>query len=404
MTKYPTNSAIQLLDGDFYIDEPHLHYQWMRDNAPVFWDETYQLWAVSRHQDVMDLSKNTTVFCSRHGSRPTSPPNASMINMDDPEHRKRRRLVADQFSNRIVRSYEENIRRICRELIHKVADKGQCDFVDDIAAPLPMIIIGDMLGVKPEDRDLLLRWSDDMLSNSNATASEQEASLTFTAMEAYTKYILNVIGERKLNPLITDLIGLLVHAEIDGQSLDEEDLIQESLLILIGGDETTRHAITGGMTALLEHPKQLQSLIDEPQKIRAATEEILRWTTPIKNMNRTATENFTLHGETIAQGDRVLLMYEAANFDERAFDNPEQFNINREFKSRDHVAFGGNGPHFCLGAFLARVEIRVMLEELLTSIPDIRLNDKAKPPRRPNNFISGITKMPVSFTAKSISL
>lgn len=402
MPKYPTNSAIQLLDGQFYIREPQAHYQWMRDNAPVFWDETYQLWAVTRHQDVMDLSKNTQVFCSRHGSRP-SPPNTSMINMDDPEHRKRRRLVADHFSNRIVRSYEGNIRRICRELIDNVADKGHCDFVDDIAAPLPMIIIGDMLGVKPEDRDLLLRWSDDMLSSSNATASNEEAGLTYTAMEEYTKYILNVIEERKLDPLIKDLIGLLVHADIDGEKLDEEDLIQESLLILIGGDETTRHAITGGMAALLDHPEQLQSLIEDPSKIKAATEEILRWTTPIKNMNRTATKDFSLHGEIIAEGDKVLLMYEAANFDERAFARPECFDIHREFKSRDHVAFGGNGPHFCLGAFLARVEIRVMLEELLKSIPDIRLDNKNDLPRRPNNFISGITKMPISFTATSIS-
>lgn len=403
MPNHPTNSAIQLLDGQFYINHPHQHYRWMRDTAPVFWDETYKLWAVTRHQDVMDLSKNTQVFCSRHGSRPTSPANDSMINMDDPEHRKRRRLVAEQFTNRIVRSYEENIRRICRELISGVAGRGHCDFVHDIAAPLPMIIIGDMLGVKPEDRDMLLRWSDDMLSSSNATASVEEASLTYSAMEEYTKYVLEVIEERRLNPLITDLIGVLVHSEIEGERLDEEGLIQEALLILIGGDETTRHAITGGMTALIENPDQLQTLIDQPEKIKAAVEEILRWTTPIKNMNRTVTGDFNLHGETILKGDKVLLMYEAANFDERAFDNPEKFDISRQFKSQDHVAFGGNGPHFCLGAFLARVEIRVMLEELFQWIPDIRLEDDCQPPRRPNNFISGITDMPVRFTATSVA-
>lgn len=188
-------------------------------------------------------------------------------------------------------------------------------------------------------------------------------------------------------------MSLLVHAEIDGDRLDDEALLQESLLILVGGDETTRHVISGGMYALLRHPEQHARLRREPQRVPLAVEEMLRWVTPIQNMNRTATRDVELHGETIRAGDKVLLLYAAANRDDTVFAAPYRFDVGRE--PNPHVAFGGYGAHFCLGASLARLELRIMFEELLARAPRLELASDTPPPLRPSNFIVGIEHLPV---------
>ena len=185
----------------------------------------------------------------------------------------------------------------------------------------------------------------------------------------------------------------LVHAEIDGEGLDDDALLQESLLILVGGDETTRHVISGGMYALLRHPEQYALLRREPARIPVAVEEMLRWVTPIQNMNRTATRDVELCGETIRAGDKVLLLYPSANRDESVFAEPHRFDVTRQ--PNPHVAFGGYGAHFCLGASLARLELRVMFEELMTDGPVFELADNAPPPLRPSNFIVGLEHLPV---------
>ena len=393
MPNHPSNSAIHLLDGRFYASDAHRHFDWMRINAPAYWDETSQLWGVTRHADVMELSKRPEAFCSGGSSRPDAPPIPSMINLDDPAHRRRRGLVSKGFTPRRVADHEPKIRRICVDLVERAAAKGQFDFVHDVAAPLPMAVIGDLLGFEPGEHDALLRWSDDMICGLSASAPPEALDAALHAFEEYSLYHRRVVADRRAKPPQDDLMSALVYAEIDGERLDDEALLQESLLILIGGDETTRHVISGGMHALLQHPGQRRQLADAPARIPAAVEEMLRWVTPIQNMNRTATRDIELHGETIRAGDKVLLLYPAANRDERVFAEPHRFDIGRS--PNPHVAFGGYGAHFCLGASLARLELCVMFDELIPRLPTLELVSDDPPPLRPSNFIVGIERLPV---------
>ena len=317
-----------------------------------------------------------------------------MIDMDAPEHRRRRRLVNWGFTPQRVAAAEQGIRRTCDHIIDKVSEQGTCDFVRDIAAPLPMIVIGDMLGVAPEDRDALLRWSDDMLKS---LGTEDEALVLAAASAAaeYREYILARVAERRDSGDDSDLIGTLVHAEVEGEGLDDESLVFESLLILIGGDETTRHVISGGMEALLRRRPQWEALRADRALLPGAVEEMLRWVTPIKNMCRIATDDTELGGQAIRRGQKLMLLYPSANRDEDVFENPEEFDIRRD--PNEHLAFGV-GPHFCLGNRLARVELVAMYERLLDRLPDIHLVSDAPVALRPANFVSGIEAMPVAFT------
>jgi cytochrome P450 family 142 subfamily A polypeptide 1 len=370
----------------------------MRRHAPVYWDDTGKVWGVGLHEDIMAISKNPDSFCSRMSSRPDSPPIPSMINLDDPQHRRRRNLVNKGFTPRRVADHEPRIREICRNLIAKVAARGECEFVREIAAPLPMVVIGDLLGVAAEDHDMLLRWSDELIAATNGTASvEVMTRAAHSAME-YMQYALRVIADRRAKPPQDDLMSVLVHAEIDGEGLSDEELVQESLLILVGGDETTRHVITGGMQALIENPAERAKLVADPSLIPTAVEELLRWVTPIVNMNRTATHDTELRGQKIREGDKLLLLYASGNRDERVFENADELHVDRD--PNDHVAFGGYGAHSCLGSSLARLELRVMFEELLARLPEMDLATSEPLPLRPSNFIVGIEHMPVRFTPR----
>jgi cytochrome P450 family 142 subfamily A polypeptide 1 len=393
------NPEIDLLDGRFYARDPHRHFAWMRRHAPVYFDEPRGIWGVTLHEDVQRVSKDPDAFCSSGSSRPDSPPIPSMINMDDPLHKRRRNLVNRGFTPRRVADHEPRIREICRELIARVAPRGRCDFVRDIAGPLPMIVIGDMLGVEPEDRDRLLRWSDELIDGTTSTASQEVREAAARAFGEYAEYHRAVAADRRARPR-DDLVSVLMQGEIDGERLDDDALLQESLLILVGGDETTRHVISGGMEALIRHPEQRDALAREPARIPVAVEEMLRWVTPIQNMNRTATRDVELRGETIRKGEKVLLLYAAANRDERVFDAPERFDAARD--PNPHLAFGGYGTHHCLGASLARLELRVMFEELLAALPDLALASEAPLPLRPSNFIVGIQSMPVEFEPRDL--
>jgi cytochrome P450 family 142 subfamily A polypeptide 1 len=404
MPAHPTNPNVHIMDPKFYLD-PHPHFTWMRENAPVSWDETSPdggIWGVTLHEDIMLCSKTPEIFCSSESSRPERDSKIpSMINLDDPDHRRRRNLVNRGFTKQRVEAHEPKIRAICRELIDKVLPKGRCDFVSEIAAPLPMIMIGDLLGVEPEDRDKLLRWSDEMLGGGAARhlpRDQQRAHQAKVAFE-YVTYARAVIADRRTRPR-DDLMSILVQAEIGGDAMTEEEIIQESLLILVGGDETTRHVITGGMLALIQNPDQRRILQQDPSKITVAVEELLRWVTPIQNMNRTATRTTSLRGQKVRKGDRLLLLYPSANRDARVFRDPFRLDVTRN--PNHHVAFGGPGTHFCLGASLARLELRVMFEELLARLPDLTLATPAeKLELRPSNFIVGLEHMPVEFQARS---
>jgi cytochrome P450 family 142 subfamily A polypeptide 1 len=392
----PADLGIDLMSGEFFGREPHDAYAWMRANAPVFYDEANDLWAAATYATVKQASVDTESFSNAGGIRPKFPPLPMMIDFDAPEHVRRRRLVSEGFTPKRVRAMEDRLRLVCDSLLDKVCEGGSCDFVRDIAAPLPIIVIGDMLGVAPEDRDTLLEWSDTMLKSQGAPdAVAMERSME--AFSGYTAYINPVCAERHRTGSTEDLVGVLCNAQIDGDSLDDDSLVHETLLILIGGDETTRHVISGGVEELLAHPDQQQRLAAHPEGLMpGAVEEMLRWVSPIKNMARTATRDVELGGARIGKGQELILLYASANRDEGVFEDPERFDITRS--PNPHMAFGF-GAHFCLGNQLARLELRVMVERVLARMPDLRLGvDRAALRRRPANFISGIEEMPVVFT------
>jgi len=403
MPSHPSRDDIHLLDRYFY-QGPHERFRWMRDRAPAYFepdvDELGGLWGLTRHADIMHASKHPELFSSGKSSRPD--PGSwipSMINLDDPLHKRRRNLVNRGFTVRRVADHEAKLRALCDELIDAVSPRGECDFVADIARWVPMVVIGDMLGVAPEDRGMLLRWSDEMLGGGEAAAIEdaqERRARSIAIVDEYMRYAQAVIADRRTRAPTDDLMSILVHSELEGDRLSEEEILQESLLILIGGDETTRHVMTGGLRALLDHPDQKRKLIENPALIPSAVEEMLRWVSPIQNMNRTLTRDVELHGEKLCEGERVLLLYPAGNRDERAFPEPDRFDVART--PNDHVAFGGFGTHFCLGASLARLELRVLFERVLARLPDIELASDAALPLRPSNFIVGIETMPVRFT------
>jgi len=305
---------------------------------------------------------------------------------------RRRKLVSRGFTPRRVRDHEATIQRICTQIVDRVAPKGSCDFVWDIAAPLPLLLIADMLGFPPDAYDDLLRWSDDLIRATTIDPSPEVAEAGFTAMLQFREFQLGVIADRRAKPPQDDLVSILCYADIDGERLDDESIISESLLILIGGDETSRHVMTDGMLALLEHPQQLAILRDDPTRIEVGVEELLRWVSPIKNMARTVTRDLELHDKMLHEGDQVILMYPSANRDAAVFDDPDRFDVRRD--PNPHLAFGF-GPHFCMGASLARLELQVMFGELLRRLPDLHLTGDPMP-RRSSNFISGPEAMAVA--------
>jgi cytochrome P450 family 142 subfamily A polypeptide 1 len=399
VTMAPEDLGLDLMSGAFYGREPHDAYAWMRANAPVYYDEANDLWAAATYAAVKAASVDTESFSNAGGIRPKYPPLPMMIDFDAPEHVRRRRLVSEGFTPKRVREMEAQVRRSCDAILDAVCERGRCDFVQDIAAPLPIAVIGDMLGVAPEDRAELLRWSDDMLKAQGAPDPSllDDAAAAFIG---YTGYITPVLEERRASGKTEDLVGVLCQAEIDGDRLDDDSLIHETLLILIGGDETTRHVISGGMEELLAHPDQRARLAADPAGLmQGAVEEMLRWVTPIKNMARTATRDVELAGAQISKGQELLLLYASANRDETVFENADTFDIGRS--PNPHVAFGF-GAHFCLGNQLARLELKVMVERVLTRLPDLQLEvGRAALPRREANFISGFDEMPVVFSPTS---
>jgi cholest-4-en-3-one 26-monooxygenase len=396
---HPQHPDVDLVSGEFWARNPHDELTWMRANAPVYFDERNEVWAVTRYHDLKHVSRTPEIWSSAGGIRPDSPALPMMIDMDDPHHFQRRKLVNRGFTPRRVRDQEARVREVCDQIIDRVCEKGECDFVWDIAAPLPLIMIGDALGVAPEDRDDLMRWSDDMLRGVTGMGPDDPAAVRAgEAFGEYATYASRVIEDRRAAPR-DDLMSVLVHAEVDGDRLDHDEVVYESLLILIGGDETTRHVLSGGMFQLISHPDQWKALVDDRAKLGTAVEEVLRWVSPIKNMARTTTQDVELGGQTMAEGDTVLLVYPSANRDEDVFPDPFRFDIERE--PNEHVAFGF-GSHFCLGNSLARLELTVMFDRLAERLPDITLaegiTDESQLDWRVANFITGYERMPMTFT------
>jgi cytochrome P450 family 142 subfamily A polypeptide 1 len=388
-----TKPDVDLTDGAFYSGDSRAAYRWMRENEPVFRDRN-GLAAAATYQAVIEAERKPELFSNAGGIRPDQPGVEMMIEMDDPQHLLRRKLVNYGFTRKRVKDLESKITSLCDTLIDAVCQRGECDFVWDLAAPLPMAVIGDMLGVRPEDREMFLKWSDDLVSTLSSTAAEEDMQVTMNAFAAYTEYMNGMIAARKEQPT-DDLVSVLVHAEVEGSRLEDHQIVTEVLLLLIGGDETTRHTLSGGTRQLLQHPDQHQRLVNDRELLPNAIEEMLRWTAPVKNMARTITADNEFHGTQLHQGEKMILLFESANFDEKVFDDPETFNIERY--PNNHLAFGF-GTHFCLGNQLARLELSIMQTRLLQRIPDMRLASPGPRPRRPAHRGYGGGKIPVTFT------
>ncbi len=384
---HPVRDGVEVMSPAFHAD-PFDHYRWMHEHAPVYWDDITGLWALTRHRDISHVEANHEIYCSVKGSRPESSV-PSMINLDPPEHTRRRRIVSSGFTPRRVAAHEGFLRETVRGLMDRVGDQGHCDFVNDVATSIPLQMIAKLMGLPAADEDKLLHWSDLF-----ATGGPEIRAQVETAVLEWVGYIVEQMKTRE-DPEAEDLISLLMYT--DGEPLSAEDLIYETMLILVGGDETTRHVMSGGLEALLLNPDQLAMLQADRSLLPNAIEEMLRWVTPVRNMNRTATRDVELGGQEILAGDRVLLLYQAGNRDPEVFTDPDRFDITRT-DAKDHLAFGANGRHYCLGAQLARLELKVLFEEVLDRWQNIALVEPGGPrPERTGNFVLGLEELPVTF-------
>lgn len=389
-----------ILDPHLYAGDPYPVYKWLRNEAPLYWDERYEIWIVSKYKDIEYVSRHPELFCNRYGVLPDSDSPISIITMDDPRHAQLRALISRGFQPRMVKTLEARIRDIVTASIDAVAQRGNCDFVRDLAVPLPLLVIAEMIGIRQEDRAIFHEWSDTMIL---AAAQSQNAAVMEKAIVAYheyAKYLQDVFEERRRNPR-EDLVSVLVAAQREGSlAVDEEtiaadELLQFMTILLVAGNETTRNAISGGMLTLFEHPEERAKLLANPDLLPIAIEEMLRWVSPVSGFRRTATQDTELRGKTIRTGQKVLMIYQSGNRDEDIFEDADCFRVDRQ--PNYHMAFGV-GPHFCLGANLARFEMRIMIQELLRRLPDIDLAPGAKPERVLSPLIRGIAKMPVVFT------
>ena len=378
--------------GPFWADDPHAALAWLREHDPVHRNAPAGVWGITSYDDVREISRRPDVWSSVGGIRPDSGPTGMMIEQDDPVHRQRRQLVSKGFTPLQTRRQEDKVRSIVDRLLDQVVGRGQCDFVADVAAWVPLVMIGDALGFEEADHPTLLKWSDDLMRGLGQDDPDKLAAM-MAAFEGYTTYMAHVIADRRAHPA-DDLTSILVHAEVDGERFDDATLVHETLLILIGGDETTRHVITGNLYQLLSDRRHWDALLAGRALLPRAIEEMLRWVSPIKNMARTATRDVELRGRRIREGQKVLLLYPSANRDEQQFPDPFTFDIRRT--PNEHVAFGF-GTHFCLGNSLARLELRVLFEQLLERLPGIRLVDRDEPDYRPANFVSGYETMKVAW-------
>ena len=392
---------------------PHDLFKKLRDEAPVHWNpgrpsreravgvvepEQRGFWVLTRHADVVAVSKDSDLFSSSRGTainadmRPEdlSMFQQQMIHMDPPRHTQLRASINDFFKPRTIQKLDARTRELTREILDAVVARGECDFVLDVAAELPLLVLAELLGVPREDRRLLFDWTNRMMGLDDpdyGNPYDAQAAL----MELF-QYAAQMANERKENPR-DDLMSVLVHARSDGRELDYMEINMMFFLMVIAGNETTRNALSGGLRALCDFPDQRQRLLDDSSLIKPAVEEIVRWHSPVMQFRRTATRDTEIAGQPIAENDKLVIYYGSANRDERVFERADEFDVGRS--PNPHVGFG-IGNHFCLGANLARSEMRIMLEEILKRIPDFELAGPVE--QLHSNFIHGIKRMPIRFS------
>jgi cytochrome P450 len=349
----------------------------------------------------MFASRHADLFCSGRGSQIADMPDelnemlGSMINMDSPRHTKLRLIVNKGFTPRMVARIEEYAHDIAQECVAEIAAKGSCDFVTEVAAPMPLRIICDMMGIPRSDAGYILEQTNHLLGGLDPEYNQSLTELLAGGWNLFD-YAQKLGGERLKNPK-DDITTTLMNAEVDGQRLTAAELGSFFVLLCTAGNETTRNAISHGLLELTRHPEQRRLLLEDPQTLMpTAVEEIVRWATPVMHFRRTVTEPVTLPSgrHSFEAGDKVVLWYNSANRDEDAFERPNEFDIRRS--PNEHVGFGGGGPHFCLGANLARREIRVLFDELFGVLPDIEAT--GQPAMLQSNFIHGVKHLTAEFT------
>ncbi len=403
-------AEIDLLDRDRFTQGiPHEWFTWLRANHPIYKHTEPNgpgFWVITKHADIIQCNRDAATFSSaqsrggvvgleEQGMPQTEAEEAGghlMLMMDPPDHTRYRKLVNRGFTPRMIGQLEPHIRELTNNILDEALANDDCDFVVDIAAELPLEVIADLIGVPREDRHKIFEWSNRMIGSEDPEYMVEDTEV-FQAQVEMFMYAQALADKRRADPQ-DDIITALLSAEVDGDSLSDMDFNLFFLLLSVAGNETTRNAIAHGMNAFLESPDQWDLFAGAPDKHTAKmTEEILRWATPVMYFRRNATRDFELRGETIEDGDKIALYYISANRDEDVFDDPFRFDIERD--PNPHIAFGGGGPHFCLGAQLARMEIHVLFEEMAKRVK--RVEGLGAPDRLRSNFIGGIKHLPVRF-------
>lgn len=399
---------IDLVNPDNFRDSVPQHWlRELREEHPVYWHDDpvngVGFWVISRYADLEFVSKNPQLFSSHERTCLFPEPDEAtlaglrlmMLNMDPPQHINYRRIVNKAFQPKVVEERLKHVKDVARSIVDAVAPRGECEFVTEVAAPLPLQVICDLMGVAPEDRQMIFDHTNTMVFADDPDMQTTPEEGAIAAAEIYA-YGIKLLEQHKQNP--TDsLTGWLVDGKVDGESLREDEFCSFFLLLLVAGNETTRTVTVNGMRLLMEHPDQLQALVDDPSLIPNAIEEMLRLEPAVIQFRRTAMQDTVIGDQAIKKGDKVVMYYPSANRDNAVFDNPEVFDIRRS-NAADHRAFG-IGQHFCLGSHLARLELNVIFQEI---IPRLRNPRFLEPPKRlRSNFINGIKAMRIAFDRES---
>ncbi|HEY8493154.1 MAG TPA: cytochrome P450 [Myxococcota bacterium] len=408
------NADVAFLDPATWDQHVHERLRWLRENSPIHWSEKDGCWLISKYEDVAYISKRQDLFTSAEGVRMGNAPKIGLIDEGEPRHTQLRSLINKGFTPRMVKKLEVAFREITTEAIDAIAKKGEADFVEDVAVPLPLSLIAEMIGIRKEDRKTFHRWSDAMIRGDGNLDKPEIMAAAAKAFMEYSAYVTEIIEDRRRNPK-DDLVSILVgakdrgilgnfgQADVRGVQTEEQlklandELIMLLVILLVAGNETTRNAISGGMQLLIENPGERKKLIERPDLIPSAVEEMVRMVSPVHSFARTVTEDTEVRGVKLRKGDRVLLLYPSANRDAEVFEDPDTFRVER---NPLHLGFG-IGPHFCLGANLARMEMRVAFEELLRRLPDMEYADDEGAVVVPSALVRSCVRMRVRFTPET---
>ncbi|HEX2577778.1 MAG TPA: cytochrome P450 [Aquihabitans sp.] len=397
---------VDLFDPETYVEGvPHEAFARLRKEDPVHrvdLADGRHFWCITRHQDLVTVNRDAASYSSWRRTALTNlqeddvleQQRLMMLNMDPPEHSKLRKIVNKGFTPKMIRQLQDHLADEARQIVADATEAGDVEFVEEVASELPLIAIAEFLGVPREDRKILFDLSNRMIGSEDPDYQLDEGAAQAAGMEMFA-YAQQLADDRRANPR-DDIVSTLLQAEVDGERLDELEFNLFFMLLAVAGNETTRNAISHGMLALLENPDQQQILRDDPSKVDVAIEEILRWGTPVMQFRRQTTRPVTIAGVDIDEDEPIVFWHISANRDETVFDEPYSFRVERSPNVHtNHVAFGGGGPHFCLGANLARAEMKVVFEELLKQAT---WEQRAPARRLHSNFINGIKELQVTLT------